>query len=127
MKLINRMNKQLMNRRLVLLIFDLMSVWIASIAPLMFRFNLNYQEIPDIYLNAAWDFLWINIIMTLLIFYFFRLYHSLWAFAGITEAQNIVAACFLCAVLDYVGLKVFRYEIPRSYPFMYAMEKLVIL
>lgn len=121
MKLINRMNKQLMNRRLVLLIFDIMSVWIASIAPLMFRFNLNYQEIPDIYLNSVWDFLVINIIMTLLIFYFFRLYHSLWAFAGITEAQNIVAACFLCAVLDYVGLKVLRYEIPRSYPFMYAM------
>lgn len=121
MKLINRMNKQLMNRRLVLLIFDIMSVWIASIAPLMFRFNLNYKEIPDIYLNSAWDFLVINIIMTLLIFYFFRLYHSLWAFAGITEAQNIVAACFLCAVLDYVGLKVMQYEIPRSYPFMYAM------
>ena len=82
---------------------------------------MHYKEIPDVYLSSAWDFMMINIIITLLVFYFFRLYHSLWAFAGTAEAQNTVAACFLCAVLDFVGLQLLHYPIPRSYYFMYAM------
>ena len=121
MKLLNRMNKQILHRRIVLVIFDIMTVCIASIAPLLIRFDMHYKEIPDIYLSSAWDFMIINIIITLLVFYFFRLYHSLWAFAGTAEAQNTVAACFLCAVLDFVGLQILHYPIPRSYYFMYAM------
>lgn len=121
MKLLKHMNRQLLNRRIVLLIFDIMTVCIASIAPLWFRFELKYWEIPEIYLNSAWDFMFINIMITMVVFYFFRLYHSLWAFAGVAEAQNIVAACFLCAVLNFCGLQLLQYPIPRSYYFYYAM------
>ena len=121
MKILKQVNRQLLHRRIVLVIFDIMTVCIASIAPLLIRFDMHYKEIPNIYLSSAWDFMMINIIITLLVFYFFRLYHSLWAFAGTAEAQNTVAACFLCAVLDFVGLQILHYPIPRSYYFMYAM------
>ena len=121
MKILAKVNRQLLHRRIVLIIFDIMTVCVASIAPLLFRFELHYKEIPDVYLSSAWDFLVINIIMTLLVFYFFKMYHSLWAFAGTAEAQNIVAACFLCALLDFCGLRLLGYPIPRSYYFMYAL------
>lgn len=121
MKILKQVNRQLLHRRIVLVIFDIMTVCIASIAPLLIRFDMHYKEIPNIYLSSAWDFMIINIIITLLVFYFFKLYHSLWAFAGTAEAQNIVAACFLCAALDFVGLQILHYPIPRSYYFMYAM------
>ncbi len=121
MKILKQVNRQLLHRRIVLVIFDIMTVCVASIAPLWIRFEMHYKEIPDVYLSSAWDFMMINIIITLLVFYFFRLYHSLWAFAGTAEAQNTVAACFLCAVLDFVGLQLLHYPIPRSYYFMYAM------
>ena len=121
MKILKQVNRHLLHSRIVLVIFDIMTVCIASIAPLWIRFEMHYKEIPDVYLSSAWDFMMINIIITLLVFYFFRLYHSLWAFAGTAEAQNTVAACFLCAVLDFVGLQLLHYPIPRSYYFMYAM------
>ena len=121
MKILAKVNRQLLHRRIVLIIFDIMTVCVASIAPLLFRFELHYKEIPDVYLSSAWDFLVINIIMTLLVFYFFKMYHSLWAFAGTAEAQNIVAACFLCALLDFCGLRLLGYPIPRSYYFMYEL------
>lgn len=121
MKKLERFNSQLMHRRVVLVIYDIMTVCLASIIPLWFRFNCHYKEIPSVYLASVWNFMIINILMTIVVYYFFKLYHSLWAFAGVSEAQNIVAACFLCAVLDFLGLKVLRYEIPRSYYFMYAM------
>lgn len=121
MKIINHLNSQLLHRRIVLIIFDIMTVCVASIAPLWLRFEMHYKEIPDVYLSSAWNFMIINIIITLSVFYFFKLYHSLWAFAGAAEAQNVVAACFLCALLDFCGLQLLGLPIPRSYYFMYAM------
>lgn len=120
MKIWNRFNSQIVHRRIVLIIFDIMTVCVSSIIPLWLRF-IDEETIPDIYIGSAWDFLLINIVITLIIFYLFKLYQSLWAFAGPTEAQNIVAACFLCAVLNYGGMKLLRFPIPRSYFFMYAL------
>ena len=42
------------------------------------------------------------------IFYLFRLYHSLWAFAGENEMQNLIMSCFLSAVVSGVGLNLFK-------------------
>lgn len=126
MKLLYKVNTQLLYRRIVFVVIDIMTVCAASIAPLWIRFELNYKDIPKVYLNSAWNFMVINVIITLVIFYIFRLYHSLWAFAGTTEAQNVVAACFLSAVLDFVGMRILQYPIPRSYYFMYALVLTVI-
>lgn len=126
MKLLYQMNKQLIHRRIVLVLIDIMMVCIASIAPLWFRFAIESEMIPKIYLNAAWNTIVVNIIVTLIVFYIFRLYHSLWAFAGTAEAQNIVAACSLCAVLNFCTFQIMRLPIPRSYYFIYAMVLTVI-
>ena len=120
MKIWNRLNSLILHRRIVLIIFDIMTVCVSSVIPLWLRF-IDEETIPDIYMGSAWDFLLINIFITLIVFYLFKLYQSLWAFAGPTEAQNIVAACFLCAVLNYGGMKLLHFPIPRSYFFMYAM------
>lgn len=120
MKIWNRLNSQILHCRIVLIIFDIMTVCVSSVIPLWLRF-IDEETIPDIYMGSAWDFLLINIVITLIVFYLFKLYQSLWAFAGPTEAQNIVAACFLCAVLNYGGMKLLHFPIPRSYFFMYAM------
>lgn len=121
MKLLNQINVQLLQRRVVLVILDIMTVCIASIAPLWFRFELNYRDIPEVYLSSAWNFMIANVVITLIVFYFFKLYHSLWAFAGTAEVQNILAACILSAILDFLGMKLVQYPIPRSYYFTYAL------
>ena len=121
MKILNRINMQLLHRRIVLVLIDIMIVCIASIMPLWIRFELKYTDIPEIYLGSAWNFMIVNVVITLLVFYLFKLYHSLWAFAGTAEAQNIVAACCLCAVLNFLGMKLLAYPIPRSYYFMYVL------
>lgn len=121
MNIKNHLNTQIMHRRIVLIIFDIMTVCVSGILPLLIRFELVYKDIPDVYINSAWDFMFINVVMTLFIFYVFRLYHSLWAFAGTAEVQNIVAACFLCAALNLAGMNLLNYPVPRSYYFMYAL------
>lgn len=90
MKLINHINTQLLHRRIVLVLFDIMTACVAGVIPLWIRFELNFNDIPNVYLESVWNFMLINVVITLIVFYMFRLYHSLWAFAGTAEAQNIV-------------------------------------
>lgn len=62
----------------------------------------------------------VNILITLLCFYIFRLYHSLWAFAGVNELQNVVVGSFCSATIMAVVMVIFHMPIPKSYYFMYA-------
>lgn len=121
MKTLDRINIQLLQRRIALVIIDIMVVCVSTIMPLWIRFEFKYTDITEMYLESAWNFMIINVIITLAVFYIFKLYHSLWAFAGTTEAQNIIAACCLCAVLNFFGMKIMNYPIPRSYYFMYVL------
>jgi FlaA1/EpsC-like NDP-sugar epimerase len=120
MNILRRINIQLLQRRIILIVIDIMAVCISSIVPLWIRFE-HLNEIPAVYMNSAWDFLPINIILMLVVFWVFRLYHSLWEFAGPSEAQNIVAASFLCAVLEFLGMKLLKLPMPRTHFFLYAL------
>ncbi len=68
------------------------------------------------------SFLPLNIVLTLFVCYIFRLYHSLWAFAGETELQNLVVSCAVSTVLNSIGLQFFKtagQPVPKSYYFLY--------
>ncbi len=115
-------NYQLLYRRTALVIYDILSVTASSFLAILLRYDMQLDEIPDQFLLPIRNFLPVNILLTLGIFYLFRLYHSLWAFAGENEMQNLVVACFLSALASGLGLHLFRVSgkpVPDSYYFMY--------
>lgn len=110
-------------RRTGLIIYDIISVIVASYLAILLRYNFNFSEIPDHFLDPVTKFLPINIIITLAVFYAFRLYDSLWAYAGEREMQNLVMACVLSGVINAIGLQFFKSHtqpVPQSYYFLYA-------
>ena len=86
-------NVKLFYRRTCLIIYDIISVILASYLAIIIRYEFRVDEIPRHFMNPIEQVMPLNIIVTLAIFYFFRLYNSLWAFAGETELQNIVVSC----------------------------------
>lgn len=114
------MNTKLMTRRSFLIAYDIMAVCLSCIAPLWIRYEFHYEEIPFYFINSVWHMMPFSVILTLAAFWILRLYHSLWAYAGVTEMQNIVVACFVSAALQGVGLAILRDPVPRSYYFIYA-------
>lgn len=114
------MNTKLMTRRSFLIAYDIMAVCLACIAPLWIRYEFHYNEIPSYFVNSVWHMMPFSVILTLVVFWVLRLYHSLWAYAGVTEMQNIVVACFVSAALQGVGLAILHDPVPRSYYFIYA-------
>ena len=114
-------NRQLFSRRAGLMIYDVVSVLAASF--LAMRYEFEYDTIPSYFLETIFRFLPFNIICTVTIFYIFRLYHSLWAFAGENELQNVVVASFLASAVNGIGLFVVKEQpkaVPDSYYFMYT-------
>ncbi len=115
-------NVKLFYRRTCLIIYDIISVIFASYMALLIRYEFHLDAVPEDFLAPVTRFLPVNIILTLFIFYLFRLYHSLWAFAGETELQNVVMSCVISAVLNSVGLQFFKtagQPAPKSYYFLY--------
>ena len=110
-------------RRVGLVLYDVLSIVAASYLAILMRYEFNLDLIPTEFMVPITGFLAINIVATLAIFYFFRLYHSLWAYAGETELQNLVMACVCSGVLNAIGLQFFRVgrqPVPQSYYFLYT-------
>ncbi len=125
----NKKNKEPFNfqklyRRTGLIIYDVLSIIAASYLALWLRNDLSIVGINKNFLMPVTNYMVINIVLTLIIFFIFKLYDSLWAYAGERELQNLVMACVISAVVDYIGLHFFTHPdeqqpVPKSYYFYY--------
>lgn len=117
-------NVKLLYRRTCLIIYDIISVIGASYLALLMRYSFDMSEIPEHFLDPINRFLPLNILITLSVLYLFRMYHSLWAFAGETELQNLVIASCISSVCYSIGIQFFKAEgeqaVPSSYYFLYV-------
>ncbi|MBR6771630.1 MAG: polysaccharide biosynthesis protein [Lachnospiraceae bacterium] len=123
-------NAKLFYRRTCLIIYDIISIIFASYMALIIRYEFRLDHIPDHFMDPVTRFLPVNILLTLLIFYLFRLYHSLWAFAGETELQNLVMACVSSAAVNLVGLefvKITQQPVPKSYYIQYLFVLITMI
>ena len=118
-------------RRTALIIYDIVSVLAASFLALLMRFNFDIGQIPKYFLSPIEKFLPISIVLTIIILYIFKMYSSLWAFAGETELQNIVIASVISTLVQAIGLQFFKvpgYQaVPGSYYFLYMFCLLSLL
>ncbi len=116
-------NYKLFYRRTALIIYDILSVILASYLSVLIRFDFRIGDVPYHFMDPITNSLPFNIVITLIIFYLFRMYHSLWAFAGETELQNLVISCTLSGVANGILLQFFRISdqpVPKSFYFLYV-------
>lgn len=110
--------RKLVIRRFFMVICDIFIIISSSIIGLLLRFDFDIERIRGIYLDIIWQYIPIYIITSIIIFYLFRLYHSLWTFAGVIEMQNIVSACTIAGIVQLIGMYSLQYKVPRSYYFL---------
>ena len=105
-------------RSIILAIVDGISVLCAYMLALLLRFDFVFSKIPDEYLSG---YLWSMpfwIVSAIVVFYIFRLYHSIWRFASMDELWKIICAYMVLIVLYTVGMLFMGLHMPRSYYFM---------
>jgi FlaA1/EpsC-like NDP-sugar epimerase len=117
-------NFQKLYRRIGLILYDVICIVGASFLALLFRYEFSFSSIPEHFMDPVATFLPINIVIAIVIFYFFKLYDSLWAYAGEREMQNLVMACTFSGVINAIGLQFFKspdeQPVPQSYYFLYT-------
>ncbi len=114
-------NNQLLIKKIFLIIYDAFAVIAASILALVLRFEGKYHEIPRKYVERSLQYIIIVIVITIIIFYVFRLYDSLWSYAGATELSSILFACILSAGVQMAVMILMEMQMPRSYYLFYGV------
>ena len=113
-------NLRLPVRRLLWVIIDMISICIASFLAIVVRFN-SIESVPQQFLEAYLSFVAFQIISTVLIFYFFRLYHCIWKYASINELLKIVFSSFFTTIINFIVMIVLGKSLPRSYWLLFFM------
>lgn len=107
-----------MKRAFILLFLDVISILVSYLAALLMRFDFIFSNIPREYLDGYFWSMPYWVIVTVVVFYGFRLYHSIWRFAGIDEAKRIVQAYIVLLFLYAAGIFAMDLQMPRSYYFI---------
>ncbi|MEO2239481.1 nucleoside-diphosphate sugar epimerase/dehydratase [Dorea sp. YH-dor226] len=117
-------NYQLLIRRICLIILDIACMIGASVAALLTRFEFQFSSIPEEFLDVITKYEIYFIIITLLVFLVFRIYSSLWEYAGIEEVFGIILACLLSELFKIGIIAVTWSVMPRSW---YVLDVLYLM
>lgn len=117
-------NYQLLIRRICLIILDIACIIGASFAALLTRFEFHFSAIPEEFLEVLGHYEVYFVGITLIVFVAFRIYSSLWEYAGVEEVFNIIAACLLSELFKVGIISVTWNVMPRSW---YVLDGLYLM
>ncbi len=109
----------------LLVVSDLVSILMASVLSIYVRFDLKFMDVPRYFWENVLAIYLINVVVTIIIFYFFRLYNSVWRYASDTELLNNGVAVLFCGILQPVICWLEGVRLPTSYPFYYGLFLMV--
>ena len=91
------------------------------------RFDVGIVSIEPQYISNYVENMLPYTIMSLIIFWLFRLYHSLWQYASIAEVYRIAEACIIVEVVHFLSNKIMGNMLPRSCYFNAAIYLIIAI
>lgn len=98
-----------------LAVYDAFVFAFSFFAALWLRFDCQFSAIPSHYLRAYLYFIPIYVVFSFAVFYYFKLYQSIWRFASYTELLRTVVATLVTFVFHCVGITLLFGMMPMSY------------
>ena len=120
-----RMFQSRESKALVVAFLDILSMVVVNYTALWIRYDFHIRDVPDIYMSHSTRFLPIYIATTLVLYFLFHLYHSIWRFVGAAEMVRaslayivlapilLIEQLFINAQYNMAGMS-YSY-LPRSY------------
>ena len=108
-------DKKWMARALVVFFADVAATFIAFFIALIFRFDFQFSSIPSDYLEYYLMLMPLWCLFTFVVFYGFRLYHSIWSFVSIEEALSVVKAYLIIAPCFIISSLLLHIRMPISF------------
>lgn len=98
-----------------LIIYDVVVATGAYFLALWLRFDCRYTQIPHMYLTSWMKFAPIYAIITVVIFWAFHLYKSIWKFASFDELRRITHSYIILGSIHTILITLIYRRMPISY------------
>ena len=118
---------QLLVRRFFLFLTDTFLLNACVYLSLIMRVDVGIVSIEPQYISNYVENMLPYTIMSLIIFWLFRLYHSLWQYASIAEVYRIAEACIIVEVVHFLSNKIMGNMLPRSCYFNAAIYLIIAI
>lgn len=86
-------------RAIIIAVFDALIIAISFSVGFLLRFDFDYSSIISQYQQAYITIVPAAALITIIVFYTFKLYHSIWRFASVNELERLLVAWLILAVL----------------------------
>lgn len=118
-KKLRRWKLRMSRSMMIFLVLDFLSIILASFASILVRYEFQFDLVEQRFVDTIIWYMPINFFVTVVVYYLFSLYTTLWKYAGITELCKITAAAAVSSILQVVGTLLLRKPIFRSYVLLY--------
>lgn len=100
---------------LLLMAYDFLVVALSYFVALWIRFDCRFSEIEKKYLEAYYQTILIYAAFTIVVYWFFRLYKSIWRFASYSELLRVILATAVTGSVYVIYMTKFVRRMPVSY------------
>ena len=100
---------------ILMVAYDIIVSALAYFAALWVRFDCHFSMIPNGYLMEWLQFAPIYAFVCVLVFTYFKLYRSVWAFASFSELERILAASVLLGAFHIIAITTWLGRMPITY------------
>ena len=102
-------------RVLVIMILDILSIAGSFAAALWIRYEFRFATIPARYINTYLHTIGFWILISLIVFWIFKLHKSIWSYVSFDTLFRTVLSYAVLLVLGVVAIVIFRFNMPKSY------------
>ena len=105
-------------KSLLLCLADMIIVMSAYFMALVMRFDFQVAMIPEEYLAGYFWSMPFWVVATIVVYYIYKLYHSIWAFVSIAEVKRLIVADIVLIPVYIFGAVFMELHMPKSYYFV---------
>ena len=102
------------SKLVLIVLLDMLSVAVCYFFGLWVRFDFKFGMIEPRFIEYYTTYIWLWCVLHVAVFSVFRLYSSIWVFAGTSEVFRILGAYLILGLLGVFGFHFYGVVLPRS-------------
>ena len=108
-------NREWKEKAFLLAVADLITITGSYFFALLLRFDFTFSAIESKYVGGFLNSILLWSAVTIVVFYFCRLYHTIWSLASVTEILAIIKAYLILIPIYLLIIAFWEIDMPRSY------------
>lgn len=105
--------KKKTSKIVIFIILDIAVMALASLFAIALRFD--FMKMSVYYLEMVFKYIVVDMVVMISVFFLYNLYTSVWKYASVIELINIILACCITEIINFIYKKIFSVPIPVNY------------